>query len=694
MENEELLEAFIQQLTVGCQSPICTNPSCKSCPNFQFENVDDEEIEELAYELIKNRDNICKNLNPLIYDNDIFESVYIFQVFTNSLIHENSDLEISELESIISNIDYLAFCLYDLESDAFSQQDLCVDDDLISDFYDASIRRQTELKGLYPNYHKVIDSLVSKEISALHQLRTILIVLSFGNFTLYPYFNDIYIPLITSINNLIPKCKRIFTDSLKNLPKFMKRILATAETNLTLYCIKPNHRLIVRQSDSVKQLLTFIQSLFIVSCEMNDPISIQEFANEALSDILSPNHELVEFLNSRFSFLNYPMILTLPFKDEVREVEAQAIMESAQGSGVTINENTKPSDFLLTLEVNRQNMIKDTISQLMNKSKIDLSKKLYITFKGEKGVDAGGVSREYFYLITSMIFSPDYGMFDLIEDRFYWFSLNSTFDEHNLQYFRIIGILIGLAINNSVILPIRFPVILYKKLQGKSVYTLKDLAEIKKDVAENLEKLRMSDDVSETYLTFSYDYRVYGTLKTVDFIENGRNIPVTNENVNNYIQLYINWILDNSIKNQFEAFKDGFLRVCNSMSMKLIYPEELDILVSGPEVFNWDDLKNHTVYSDGYDSQSPTVLMFWEAFDELTEKDKSKLLLFTVGTSKPPLKGLGNIGLVIQRTADTKKLPISHTCMKTLSLPDYKNKDIIKRNLQVCIENCEGFGIE
>ena len=39
----------------------------------------------------------------------------------------------------------------------------------------------------------------------------------------------------------------------------------------------------------------------------------------------------------------------------------------------------------------------------------DLKKQLYVEFEGEQGIDEGGVSKEFFQLITEEIFNPDFG---------------------------------------------------------------------------------------------------------------------------------------------------------------------------------------------------------------------------------------------------------------------------------------------
>jgi hypothetical protein len=59
------------------------------------------------------------------------------------------------------------------------------------------------------------------------------------------------------------------------------------------------------------------------------------------------------------------------------------------------------------------------------------------------------------------------------ETRVYWFNATSK----DLKDFQLIGILLGLAIYNAVILDLHFPLVVYKKLLGEPV-GLDDLDQI------------------------------------------------------------------------------------------------------------------------------------------------------------------------------------------------------------------------
>ena len=58
-------------------------------------------------------------------------------------------------------------------------------------------------------------------------------------------------------------------------------------------------------------------------------------------------------------------------------------------------------------------MLEDAFNKIMAASKKELSKsRLYISFGGEDGLDYGGPSREFFFLLSREVFNPYYGLFE------------------------------------------------------------------------------------------------------------------------------------------------------------------------------------------------------------------------------------------------------------------------------------------
>lgn len=87
---------------------------------------------------------------------------------------------------------------------------------------------------------------------------------------------------------------------------------------------------------------------------------------------------------------------------------------------------------------------------------------LRVEFKGEPGIDMGGVAKEYFSLVVKELFNPLLGMFKVNEDvQLYWFN-GATF-EPNVN-FELVGTLMGLAIYNNLFIDLPLAHACYKLL--------------------------------------------------------------------------------------------------------------------------------------------------------------------------------------------------------------------------------------
>jgi len=148
------------------------------------------------------------------------------------------------------------------------------------------------------------------------------------------------------------------------------------------------------------------------------------------------------------------------------------------------------------LEVSRENIIDDTLNQLVYNEQ-DLKKPLKVHFIGEEGVDEGGVQKEFFQLIIKQLFDPAFSMFNYDEEfNYYWINPNTI---ETSQNFELVGMLLGLAMYNSVILDVHFPMALYKKLVDHPV-NIEDLKAMNPTTYEAMQTLlNFEGNVEETY---------------------------------------------------------------------------------------------------------------------------------------------------------------------------------------------------
>jgi hypothetical protein len=96
------------------------------------------------------------------------------------------------------------------------------------------------------------------------------------------------------------------------------------------------------------------------------------------------------------------------------------------------------------------------------------------------------VRKEFFQLLIKQLFDPNFGMFSYNEkQRLYWFNGSTVEPPIN---FELVGTLLGLAINNNIILDIPFPMAVYKTLLDHKA-DMEDLEEWQPDIAESMKFL-------------------------------------------------------------------------------------------------------------------------------------------------------------------------------------------------------------
>ncbi len=274
-----------------------------------------------------------------------------------------------------------------------------------------------------------------------------------------------------------------------------------------------------------------------------------------------------------------------------------------------------------------------------------------------------------------------------------WFNSDCFWNDE--EYY-LSGILVGLAVYNSTLLDVNFPSAVYRKLLAQPL-GLEDMVD--DDIKNGLQQLLdyERDDVEDIFcLMFEVNWDDLGQEKVKELKPNGSNIPVTSQNKEEYVLLYVKWLLTDSIYPQYNSFEAGFMRVMEQTSLELLQPNDLELLVVGTRDLDFVALQHHTEYEGGYTADSPVILQFWRFVQSAPHAVQLHLLQFTTGSTRAPIGGLGFLQFKIQRAGpDSMNLPTSHTCFNTLLLPDYgDNYEKLEERLGRAILECEGFGLQ
>uniref|UniRef100_A0A8C0QWT0 HECT and RLD domain containing E3 ubiquitin protein ligase 3 n=1 Tax=Canis lupus dingo TaxID=286419 RepID=A0A8C0QWT0_CANLU len=374
---------------------------------------------------------------------------------------------------------------------------------------------------------------------------------------------------------------------------------------------------------------------------------------------------------------SYPFIFDAQAKTKMLQTDAELQMQVAVNGAnlqnvfmlLTLEPLLARSPFLV-LHVRRNNLVGDALRELSIHSDIDLKKPLKVIFDGEEAVDAGGVTKEFFLLLLKELLNPIYGMFTYYQDsNLLWFS-DTCFVEHN--WFHLIGITCGLAIYNSTVVDLHFPLALYKKLLNVKP-GLEDLKELSPTEGRYRAR-RWADRCGQLFWLCSPDQRINSGQEFVD--------------------AYVNYVFQISVHEWYTAFSSGFLKVCGGKVLELFQPSELRAMMVGNSNYNWQELEETAIYKGDYSATHPTVKLFWETFHEFPLEKKKKFLLFLTGSDRIPIYGMASLQIVIQSTASGEEyLPVAHTCYNLLDLPKYSSKEILSARLTQALDNYEGFSL-
>lgn len=353
------------------------------------------------------------------------------------------------------------------------------------------------------------------------------------------------------------------------------------------------------------------------------------------------------------------------------------------------------------MKIRRTRVLEDSFGAVMALTGEDLKKRLMISFEGEDGLDYGGVSREWFFLLSHEIFNPSYGLFEYSTHDNYTLQINpaSAINPDHLTYFKFIGRCLGLAIFHRRFLDAYFVPSFYKMILGKHV-SLADLESVDADLYRSLVWM-LENDITDVFdETFSQTEDRFGQLVTVELRPGGENIAVTEDNKKEYVDTVVNYRISKRVKAQFDTFMEGLLELVPRDLINVFDERELELLIGGMSEIDMDDWTKFTDYR-GYEKTDQVIEWFWQCIRSWPPERKSRLLQFTTGTSRVPVNGFkdlqGSDGprrFTIEKSGDPQGLPRSHTCFNRLDLPPYQDYESLETKLIFAIEETEGFGQE
>lgn len=349
-------------------------------------------------------------------------------------------------------------------------------------------------------------------------------------------------------------------------------------------------------------------------------------------------------------------------------------------------------------EVDRQWVFVSSFGALKKIPSEDLKKRIYMNFKGEDGLDYGGLAREWFYLLSNDACHPFNGLFQYAANDNYTLQVNpNSKDEKDAWYF--LGRVIGMALHHGRLLDAYFIRPFYKTILDQPT-SLDDVQGFDAEYHKNLSYVLETENGGEIVgATFSITEELDdGSTVEKELKPGGEDIDVTDANKHEYINLVLKHKFVDSVKSQMDQLKKGLNEIVPLRDLKQFDPYELEMMIGGIDEIDVDDWRKNTEYK-GYTPRDTTISFFWRFVLTLDSEMKSRLLQFITGTSRVPIGGFSELQgsqgprkFCIQKISDPKSLPKTHTCFNRIDLPPYSSYPVMRKKLLQALEFSAGFG--
>ncbi|DAZ99408.1 TPA: hypothetical protein N0F65_005310 [Lagenidium giganteum] len=308
----------------------------------------------------------------------------------------------------------------------------------------------------------------------------------------------------------------------------------------------------------------------------------------------------------------------------------------------------------------------------------------HVAFAGEPGLDAGGVQREWRALLLAMFVKPvasaTTALFQCTDTTARTYYVNAQAKhilgpEYRL-YYNAAGRLLGRALLEGFVLGFHLTVPLLKQVLGQPL-CLEDLEDHDPVLYRNLQWLLKNHVSSDLALTFAVaDASDSDGHALVDLVPHGRDVAVTDDNKQEYVQRVFEYTVLEQVTGELEALLQGVFDVVPQSLLLLFDYKELQFMWSGVQNIEVNEWRLQTMYSPEELSDHKVTQWFWEIVEAMTNHERQRLLHFATGSSLLPLGGFQALTSSNNKLCpfticghETSEYVRSHACFNQLDLP-------------------------
>ena len=301
-------------------------------------------------------------------------------------------------------------------------------------------------------------------------------------------------------------------------------------------------------------------------------------------------------------------------------------------------------------------------------------------------------------LLIKELFSTNLNLFFLTntDDPRYMILKNN----HDPELYLFTGKLIGKALLENIPINCGLSKVIYKHILGVPLDS-EDIQYVDKDLYESMKYMQNNSIEGVFYEVFAIPDE-NGRMR--ELVDNGKDLQVTDENKDFYINLRVYYELNDSIERSAKCLKEGIFTIFPQEMISRLSIDELDFLLCGTSTINLSEWQKFTVYKGRLSIDHHVVRWFWEILHDFSQKQLSDLLFFVTVNYIVPVEGFENLktsrGDPARFTLEPMNyfkgvLPRAHICFNRMDLPLYQTRQQLEAGLSEVINNYKfGFGLE
>lgn len=361
--------------------------------------------------------------------------------------------------------------------------------------------------------------------------------------------------------------------------------------------------------------------------------------------------------------------------------------------------------------IERRDIVKEYLTTITPQK---MNVKTKVKFRGESGIDAGGLRKELFRTVVDKL--QEKGVFKKLSDESKVWELNPAFNDFNFctranqdrnqrNCFENVGKMVGkILVVEQDYVDIPFSSYLLQKMLDNTPRSLVDFFSLAKlDDGNQLFKNQIETLTYDDPSLFGLVFAGMRGRDMVDYLNNGQDTDVTAGDIYLFTLLDLKYKMETVRSEVTQHFLRGFHSVANPGIFQFVgtNARELELMLRGISEIKADHIQPITRATGNARAQDSDRMIrwFWEIVREEEARDENfvaQLMVFwTSARTIPTDVANNNMRISVQsggrggRPAD--RLPTSHTCFNTLDLSVYPSKQALKQKLLQAVRFAQGF---